>query len=269
MHDSIDDDTRTATHRCVLDAERPRPADGHGSRVCAAHRHRLADILDPTQAGQVFAKPGEHRIPGSIAVLYSNLDPQPARRAQDSQALSGAFGSTPPGRLDVMSLRDRRSVGADDADLWSVLGTLVGIAMRLDLRDIDGRPVPIPRTVDEVCTWLLLRLDALCAAEWVADAWHDLRTLHRQLRQAAGDPVQRPLGPCWKRVNADGVLAEEGEWECGRPLHLPPQPLKGMDEAVVLPDDLRCNACGGHYDRAEIVRIGWQRRAQRNEKRSA
>jgi hypothetical protein len=265
VHDATTNtEDRPPVGRCLIDGDRPRPVDSPGSHVCRAHRGRLADMLDPAQRGQMFAKPGEHRTAASISVLYGSLDPQPARRALDSQALSGAFCSTPPGRLDVMSLRDPRSVAAEDANLWSALGTLVGIAIRLDLRDIDGRRVPVPGTVEGVCGWLHLRLDHLCATVWIDDAWHDLRTLHGQLRNTAGDPTQRPLGKCWKRVNEDGKLADGGEWECGQPLHLPPQPLKGMDEPVVLPVDLRCRGCGGHYDRAEIVRVGCQRRLQRS-----
>jgi hypothetical protein len=259
VHDTANATDQPTPGRCLVDGDRPRPVATAGSRVCAAHRTRLADLLDPAQTGQVFSKPGERPTPASIGVLYGGLDPQPVRRAMDSQALAGAFGSTPPGRLDVMSLRDRRSVAAADADLWSVLGTLVGIAMRLDVRDIHGTLTPIPDTVQAVCAWLHVRLDHLCAADWIADAWHDLRTVHYQLRNAAGDPVMRPLGPCWKLVDDNGKLSELGKFKCGAPLYLPPQPLKGMDEPVVLPSDLRCASCGGHYDRAEIVRVGRDR----------
>lgn len=308
MHDAITDrrPTRTESPRCVLDnGDRPRPAVV--GRVCAAHRQRLADMLDPDQAGQVFTKPGERPTPASIAVLYDGLDAEPVRRSLDSQVSSGAFRSTPPGRLDVMVHRDRRSEVGDDgpyddrnAEL-PVLSTLVTIARRLDLRDIHGRPVPLPRLdppppqplcwskypdviglagarlweqhrprpaapfrpVRDLCAWLHLRLDALCAADWAADAYADLGRLQGQLRGSAGDAPPRPLGPCWKRVDDDGKLQDGGPWECGQQLYLPPQPLKGMDEPVVLPDDLRCSACGGHYDRGEIVRVGWQRRLQR------
>lgn len=246
--------------RCVLDAERPRPVTGPTSRVCAVHRQRLADLLDPHQGGQVFAKPGEPRTPASIPVLYRLLDPQPGRTS-DREGCAPGFRSSPPGRVDVMALRDPRSVADGDVDLWSVLGTLVGVALRLDLRDIHGQPLPIPRSVEGCSGWLHLRLDALCAAGWVDDAWHDLRAVHRQLRAVAGDPAPRPVGRCWKRVDDDGQLDDAGKWECGGLLYLPPQPLKGMDEPVVLPADLRCGVCGGHYDRGEIVRVGRARKA--------
>jgi hypothetical protein len=270
VHETANDrhPNRPDPTRCALDTGDHRRLASHGL-VCTAHHAQLSDMLDPAQTGQVFTKPGNAPPPAGIAASYEALDPTPVRRALDSQVASGAFGSTPPGRLDVMSLRDPRSAAADGAELWSVLGTLVGIALRLDLRDINGTPVPVPHDVHKACTWLHLRLDLLCAAEWIADAWHDLRTVHRQLRNAAGDAVSRPLGPCWKRVDEHGKLTDGGEWECGRPLFLPPQPLKGMDEPVVLPDDLRCSACGGHYDRAEIVRVGWQRRIQRDERKTA
>lgn len=243
--------------RCVLDADRSYAAIV--GKVCRWHHERLTEMLDPAQTGQVFARPGERRIAASVAVLYGSLDPQPVRRAMDSQALGGAFGSTPPGRLDIMSLRDRRSGAADDANLWSVLGTLTSIATRLDLRDIDGRPVPVPGTVEGVCTWLHLRLDHLCAAEWVDDAFHDLQVIHRQLRTAAGDPPPRRVGLCDKRVNDDGKLAEDGPWECGKALYLPAQALKGMDEVVTLPESLRCTGCGWTYTRGELVTLAQRR----------
>lgn len=263
MHDTANATDQPTPGRCLLDGDRPRPVNTAGSRVCAAHRQRLADILDPTQTGQVFARPGEHRTAASIPVLYRILDAQPGSGTEHVGGFSGVFRSVPPGRLDVMALRDLRSAAADDADLWSVLGTLLAIAVQLDVRDINNHPSPIPRSVEGACAWLHLRIDELCAAAWVDDAFHDLRVIHRQLRAAAGDPAPRPLGPCWKRVDDKGQLAEAGEWECGRPLHLPPQPLKGMDEPVVLPVDLRCTACGGHYDRAEIVRVGWARKTRK------
>lgn len=152
MHDATTNtEDRPPVGRCVIDGDRPRPVDAPGSRVCRAHRARLADMLDPAQTGQMFAKPGEHRIAGSIAVLYGGLDAQPARRGLDSQAIGAVFGSTPPGRLDVMVHRDPRSEVGDDgphddsnAEL-PVLSTLVAIARRLDVRDIHDRPVTLPR----------------------------------------------------------------------------------------------------------------------------
>lgn len=243
--------------RCVLDGDRPRAAVV--GRLCRSHVDQLADMLDPRQGGQVFAKPGEHPTAPGISVLYGRLDAEPVRRSLDSQVASGAFKSTPPGRLDVMALRDSRTVPGDGP--WPVLATLHAIAAQLDVRDINGHPAPIPRSVEAVCAWLHVRRDTLAQAAWIDDAWHDLRALHRQLLGVHDLNPPRPLGPCWKRVDADGKLTEGGPFECAAPLYLPPQPLKGMDELVVLPGDLRCSACGGHYDRAEIVRVGRQRKA--------
>lgn len=241
--------------RCVLDTgARPRPAAA--GLVCRAHLEQLDQLLDPAQTGQVFAKPGEPRVAASIPVLWQLLDAAPA---VGEKVGGGVFRSTPPGDLRVMAHRDPRSRPAEDDDPWSVLGTLAAIARRLDLRDIDGQPVPLPgRTVEAHAVWLHARLDHLVAAEWVADAWHDLRTVHRQLRAAAGDPANRPVGPCRQIVDKDGHLDPEGDWTCGAPLYLPEQAPKGMDEPVQLPT-VRCRSCGWTYTGVELVRLARQK----------
>lgn len=243
------------------DDRRPgRPVSGPRSQVCADNRNRLAELLDPDQAGQMFGRPGERRVAASIPVLFGLL---PLERGQSGEQQQGGsvFRSTPPGDLTAMAHRDHRSeVGGEgrdderDAPL-SALGTLGAVAARLDLRDIHDRATPWPRSVIPLAVWLHNRLDHLCAADWVGDAWHDLRRLHSQLRGAAGDPAPRPLGPCIARVDNDGKLLDGGPWECGVPLYLPPQAPKGGDEEVALPKELRCSACGWTYTRGELVKL--------------
>ena len=59
--------TTATTARCLLDDRPPgRPVDTPSSRVCRDHRARFAEILDPQQRGQMYAKPDERRIPASI-----------------------------------------------------------------------------------------------------------------------------------------------------------------------------------------------------------
>lgn len=301
--------TATPT-RCLIDDRPPgRPVDTPGSRVCRDHRQRLGEMLDPQQAGQMFTAPGERRTPASIPVLWRLLDAQPGSGTEHVTGGGGVFGPRPPGRVDVMALRDLRTRPAERDELWSVLGVLVAIAQRLDLRDIHGHPVPLPRLdppppppvclsaygqviglsgallwqryrprpiaphrpVQDLCAWLLARIDALCSAAWIDDAWHDLAQLHRQLRDAAGDPAPRPLGPCRKLVDTNGRpwkyeptvgLRADGPYECGVPLYLPPQGLKGMDEPVHLPTAIRCGACGGVYSRVEIERYRLERKVE-------
>lgn len=246
--------------RCALDGRQPgRPVAGPRSRVCADHRGRIGELLDPAQRGQMYSKPDERRVPASIPVLWRLLDAQPGSGTEHVTGGGGVFGSRPPGRLDVMALRDLRTQPAEHDPLWSVLRTLLAIAVQLDVRDLDNRRVPIPRSVEGCSAWLHLRLDQLCSAAWVDDAWHDLGQIHRQLRGSAGDPPPRPLGPCRKRVDDDGRLDPTGPWECGVPLHLPNQGLKGMDEPVHLPATLTCTACHGTYTRVEYERLRLER----------
>jgi len=261
--------THPESARCVLDGRQPgRPVDGPRSRVCADHRARLAELLDPNLDRQMHHKPDERRIPPSIPQLWRMLDAQPGSGPEHVTGAGGEFGSRPPGRLDVMALRDLRTQPGEHDALWSPLRTLLAIAVQLDIRDIDNRPEPIPRSVEGCSTWLHLRLDHLCSAAWVDDAWHDLDQIHRQLASRAGDARARPIGPCQKLVDARGRpwqhepvvgLRDDGPYECGVPLYLPGQALKGMDEPVELPETLRCHGCRGVYTRAEYKRIGFRR----------
>ena len=219
----------------------------------------------------MYAKPDERRIPASIPVLWALLDAQPGAGTEHVGGHSGVFRSSPPGRVDVMALRDLRTQPGEHAELWSVLRTLLTVAQQLGIRDLHGRPLPIPRSVPGASAWLHLRLDELCAAAWVDDAWHDLRAVHSQLRSAVGDPSPRPLGPCRKLVDTHGRpwkygpelgVRDDGPFECGAPLYLPGQALKGMDEPVHLPSAIQCGACGGVYSRVEIVQLGHKRGQQ-------
>ena len=255
--------------RCVLDRRQPgRIVDGPRSLVCAAHRAQLGELLDPAQRGQTFCKPDERRVLPSIPVLYALLPIERGRSGQ--QLVRSVPQSRPPGDLTAMSHRDPRSVvdDTDPAAPLSALGTLAAIALRLDLRDVDGRPVRWPRDVVALSAWLHLRLDRLCAVDWVDAAYDDLRRLHAQLAQPTGEAPPRPLGPCRKLIDQAGRpwrhepivgLRADGPYECGAPIHLPGQPLKGMDEPLRLPETLQCRECGGVYTRAEYERLRLER----------
>lgn len=264
-------DQPTPAVRCVLDDDprRARPVDAPTSRVCKQHRARLVELLDPAQRGQVHCKPDERRILPSIPALYALLPVE--RGCSGQQLVRSVPSSRPPGDLTAMAHRDPRSVVDDDSDPdapMSALGTLAAIALRLDIRDLDDRPVRWPRDVVALAGWLHLRLDRLCAADWVDAAYDDLRRLHRQLTGPTGEAPPRPLGPCRKLVDEKGRpwrhepvvgLRADGPYECGAPIRLPGQPLKGMDEPVRLPTTLQCRECGGVYTRAEYERLRLER----------
>jgi hypothetical protein len=262
--------THPESVRCVLDDRQPgRPVDGPRSLVCKAHRELLAELLDPAQRGQMHHKPDERRILPSIPVLFLRLPVERGRGGEQSTRFVPQ--STPPGDLTAMALRDRRSVVDDTSDPgapMSALGTLAAIAVRLDLRDVDNRPVRWPTDVAPLAAWLHLRLDHLCAVDWVDAVWNDLNQLHGQLAGPAGDPRPRPVISCQKLVDTRGRpwphdptvgLRDDGPYECGAPIYLPSQPLKGGDEPLALPETLRGRECGGVYTRAEYKRIGFKR----------
>ena len=257
--------TRDAVVRCVLDGDRPRVVDGPGSRVCAHHRARLEELLDPEQTGQTYTAPGERRVPPSIPVLYRMLNAMPG---QTGEKLGGSvFRSTPPCRLDVLAHRDLRSradeVGRDDDRYpqWSILRTLLNIAITLGLRDVHGRPMPIPRSVEGCSTWLYNRIDRLTEAVWIDDAWHDLNIISRQLRSTTGDPAPRRVGECYQLVNEDGRHNPDGEYRCATSMYLPTQPLKGGDEAIKLPP-VQCPSCRWVYQPEELWRLSLKRGQQ-------
>jgi hypothetical protein len=290
------DTPRTPT-RCVLDTNRPRlVAVG---KVCRNHADQIGELLDPDQRGQIFHKPEDRLILPSIPVLYELLDATP--RVGEKLG-GGAFRSSPPGDVRIMAHRDLRSraggAGRDDDDddaPWPVLGTLVTIARRLDVRDLDNRPVPLPRVtpppvdqwtskypdiiglagaqlwtrprlrpvaarpVADYARWLHARVDLLCDTDWVPDLWHDLKTLHSQLRGGIGDPAPPPVGRCWQPVDDDHKWSERGPGVCREPLWLPPQAPKGMDESIRGLPSLRCPQCGWTYAGADLIRLGRER----------
>lgn len=241
--------------RCVLDAGRPRLAEV--GLVCAHHRARLGAMLDPDERGQVFTRPGERPTPPSISVLYELLDATPT---VGEKLGGGVFRSSPPGDERVMGHRDPRSrlggTGRDDEQdpPWPVLPTLLAIAVRLDVRDIDGRRERLPGTVRGACSWLYGRLDALCGVGWVDGAVHDVQAVHGQLR-ARWDRTPPPFGTCRQLVDDEGRLAPDGAWRCATPLYLPSQAPRGADEPVQLPH-VRCRGCGWSYSPLDLVRIG-------------
>lgn len=271
----------SSSTRCALDrGERPRVAVV--GRVCAAHLELLGEMLDPEERGQMFGKPEERRIAPSIPVLFEMLDAQPT---VGEKLGGGVHGSKPPGDERVMGHRDLRSratgsvnTGDDERDPpWPVLATLVTIARRLDVRDVHNRPVRLPRIVcpsgaprsehhpvRDYAAWLHTRLELLAAVDWIDRLWHDLRTLHNQLRGTNGDPPPPPVGHCWQPVDDGWRWSERGPHICGEPLWLPTQAPKGMDEPVVLPS-LRCPQCGWTYTGAELVRLGRERAKARQE----
>lgn len=232
----------------VCPGRRPRVAVP-GLLMCRGHREGLGRLLDPAERGSMHTRPGEQPVPPSIPVLWARLDARPGSPGP-VRVGSGGFSSAPPVRLDVVAVRDRRTVPGEESGegAWSALGVLLAIAVRLDARDIHGRIVALPLAVDTLSAWLYARLDALCALEWVPDAWHDLRTLSGALRALTGDPPPKPLGTCRRPVDDTGRPDPDGRATCDTAVYLPPPALRGDDQPAPPPAPVVCPGCGHVYD---------------------
>jgi len=238
---------------CLL-CSRPPAQD---LRLCWRHRDRLADLLDPHQPGTPYNpdRPDDYRVQPSIPVLYAALDASPGSDGPPSAGGgSGVFRSTPPARLEVLALRDRRTRPDEQGGPWSVQGTLLAIGSRL----LGLGRVRI-ETVEQLAAVLHARTDLLAQQDWVTDAWHDLRAVHAQLLAATGDPNPQPVGTCTATVDDDGHEHPDGQWRCAWPLylaqHAAPRDPDSPPSLAVLPG-LRCSSCGHRYTGAELLRLG-------------
>lgn len=261
---------RLATgRRCPLCRNPRRPAGA----LCWDHHDILARTLDPDYHGD-----RDLERAASIPVLYARLDPTPTRGDPADRRAPG-FASTPPCDLDIVVMRDPRSVGYPVVAVWHELlpGTnqpdlahphyednhphravpkAVGGLADMLWDDLGYRGPRTARSVEDMCGWLHAHRHALTARDDADDIWRDLTQLHDQLRTAAGDPRPRPVGSCTGWVPAPGG----GRDECREPLWLPP-PRPGVKIPPSEPV-LRCDRCDRPYTHLALLRleIGAERR---------
>ncbi len=266
--------------RCLLCREDRR----RGGTLCWSHHDELGRILDPDYLGD-----RDLERAASIPVLWERLDPNPTVSGLADRRAPG-FASEPPCRLDVIVMRDRRSVPWEVVEVWyeplhpgvvgvddlanphyedaaprpvetSVAGLADAVWEALGYDDLWGslgwHPAPPVRSVAEHCRWLHTHLHQLTAADDAADLFRDLAELHDQLRPAAGDPKPRPVADCTGWV-LDPVTREKVE--CGAPLYLPP-PRPGVDAGPARPPKLdptkpalRCGRCDRPYTHLMLLR---------------
>jgi hypothetical protein len=227
--------------------------------ICWQHHDRLADLLDPTQRGQIFAKPGDRRTPPSIPQLYAQLSAERGRHGIPAIGPTG-FASASPADDQTIVLRDPRSrpdvAGPDDIE--HAPDAPLAVLYRLAERVIDERGTPErhpEHTVASYASWLHSCVDWISTQPWIGEAWAALRTLSASLRAAVGDPTPGRVGACWVLVDDDGRPDPAGAWRCATPLYMPEQPPRAPDEPIQLPT-LRCSGCGHHYSGAELVQLG-------------
>lgn len=233
---------------CAICARR----EARVGRVCWRDHDLLRDLLDPRQTGTRWdpARPDDVVTAPSIPVLLGQLDATPGTSGPPVGGGGSAFGSRPPCDLEVIAIGDSRStmLGLVDPQrpplvVLRALARRLGIAARQD-------PVAL-------CASLYAALDRLCRADWVHEAYRELRAISGRLRAADGDRASAPVGTCRALVDDDGHEQPAGRWRCAWPLWLPDLPPRADDEPVTVPS-LRCGSCGHRYSGFELVQLGRQ-----------
>ena len=186
-----------------------------------------------------------------IAQRYPLLD---ARYGIDPEARSGpGFGTRPPGRVDVWTARDERSLPYRIAEDWvesdrpvrSVARTLATWAgLIAETRGEDTGP---PRDVPRLVGWLVRRVEYI--ARWPDDGPElaiDVRVLRNQLRSLTGEPNPKPAAWCIRfEPGPDGAPRE-----CGAAIFIPP--ATDLTSAVAL----WCTGTPRHrYSGTDLLRL--------------
>lgn len=156
------------------------------------------------------------------------------------------YHSTPAARLEVLVMLDHRSgnqpLGEDDDDtpLWSILGTLAGLAQTVAQHADQTRNLR-QATVSSEIGYLLGRLDWAAHQPWIVDLAADIASLHAQARQLAHDVPPEALGEC--------LNDPRGQHCEGTVYWLLRATKDGGNQA-------RCSVCRRIYTGVDLVRLG-------------
>jgi hypothetical protein len=249
----------TAPPEITLNGQTPCPLDRQPARLggvlCHDHSRSVAAALDPDNEGD-----RDTQAPASIPAYWSRLDATPGRGGDDSRRAPG-FRSTPPCNLHVVAIRDPRSrptpTGRDDA--WGEPAAaetgLANLARGIwDDLDVHGPDLPngdvTTGGVPGLSAWLHAHVLDLTAHPDAAAIHGYLTGLVDQLRIAAGDPRDKPVGWCIDLIHVPGKTERV---ECGAPLYLPP-PRPGVEVPASEPV-LSCRRCGRRYAGRDLVRL--------------
>lgn len=235
------------------------PADGKpcaraddGYRTCSACLDRLRTALR------------------DIRGLYANLNATPGAHGDVAGRATPGFTSRPAANLNVIVMRDRRSLPYEVArdtvdyvwdpdadaytekrDVWiaadgrahteqaratlSVPATLAGIAQGIaDLRHLTPPCAQVP----DLVRWLDNQLDWLTRQDWVAEPAVELHRLVAQLRGV--EQPRRRIGECPNTLDEGDTTRQ-----CKAPLFAP---LRG--------DTIVCHACGRRWERHQWLNLG-------------
>lgn len=238
---------------CQLHPNAPAAVD---RRLCWDDIRTVRAALDPDNEGD-----RDTQAPASIPVYWARLDAAPCKGGDDGRRAPG-FRSTPPCNLHVVAMRDPRSrpdgAGRDDTwgDVLSVETALAQLASgladhlghddeeRLRLGDVTAGGVP------GFSAWLYERVDAITSHPRAGHLHDFLVALIAQLRTAAGDPRDKPVGRCIELIH---IAGQAERVECAANLYLPP-PRPGIE----LPPDepvLECKRCRRRYAGRDLIRL--------------
>ena len=234
----------------------PRSPARVGGKLCWDCHRTVAAALDPDNHGD-----RDTQAPASIPAYWGRLDAAPGRGGDESRRAPG-FRSTPPCSLHVVAMRDPRSKPAvwapmhwpdlvhDDADgePWPIESALADMVR--GMRTYLGDDQPSPVGVEALSTWLHAHVLDLTAHPHAAGIRDFLDVLVEQLRVAAGDPRDRPVGRCIEWLPVPDSRDRE---ECGAPLY-PPPPRPGVEVPAEEPV-LSCRRCHRKYKGRDLVRL--------------
>jgi hypothetical protein len=191
-----------------------RHADTHTCGPCVEH---LSDVLITIQR--------------EVEILSSAPSMQQAHGAR-----SGTLAShRAPARLDVLTLRDPRTLPDTDGTL-GVLNTLMNWTARIR-QDRDLR-WPRRATITSERQCLHAHLDWAARQPWIGTMNDQLRNLLAQLQRANGTAPEPPAGRCYLPINGT---------ECGGPIWL--------DHAN---GHAHCGRCANTWDGARLAHLKWE-----------
>jgi hypothetical protein len=260
-------------HRC----RQPAAVD---RLLCWDHIRAVTAALDPDNEGD-----RDSQVPASIPVYFARLDATPGVSGSSDRRAPG-FGSKPPCNLHVVTMRDTRSRPDPVVDVWygvlagtdkpdttrpmrepsgqarSVEVALANVASGLwDHLAMAGPDLPngdvTAGGVEGLAGWLHAHVAALTAHPQAGVIATFLAELVEQLRKAAGDPRDRPVGRCVEMRQR--WVGDSEVVECGAPLFMPPARPPNPDVPEVPVDNRKvvmvCGTCDRPYRLPDLVRM--------------
>jgi hypothetical protein len=178
----------------------PRRAEAWRGLLCKNHASRLAEWLQ------------------EIAVDFTLLETVVRPGQTGTERRADSHESAPPLNLAVVSLRDSdrvRAVRDRGDELWYELPDIPAVLPTLRTRAEDIRCLLDPAHDHDSSVWdtsviaeinyLIAAFDTLCGADFIPEAFADIKQLWVALQRAHNRPQPRRLGHCLS-VDCDGTV---------------------------------------------------------------